>query len=483
MKLNKVASLCALACAALSGQVSAANLSAAEQAIVNDANTNGRVVFVSGASAVQAGFSSIANSLFVGGGIRFADTAVSGATRNYEAVAGKLISAAGGWAANTNVIFVYRVKGGSVWGVNPVAREEAIDSLKVTSATCGGAAATAGAGTQSSPYVCTIGTAVPDAGVSDVAPVLFDGAFNTEGETAAAALSAEELALLTSTPIYSLAFAVPVTNNVPLVHLNKAAVAAIAGGSINTWNQVDSSLPADDIVMCRRVPGSGSQAVFNMYFGNYPCGTANGPADRYASAAWDDSTRKFTVTPGTGGLVVVENSSSGDVRKCLDAAVNGGSYTTSDRDGNPVTVNFGAGGHKAIGVLSADSLSNSKTTGKWQFRSLDGAGTYTWDNTANAPVASGTGKFPTLASLTNGSWDLQGWISFNVPARTTGDKAALLSNFVAKAQDPAVLASLTNLKNVAAAISTDANPLAAGAQVMRAQYLGANQCAPLNRLN
>ena len=138
MKLNKVASLCALACAGLSGQVSAATLSAAEQTIVNDANTNGRVVFVSGASAVQAGFTAVANALFVGGGIRFTDT--TGTSRNYEAVAGKLINAAGGWAANTNVIFVYRVKGGSVWGVNPVAREEAIESLKVTAATCGGAA-------------------------------------------------------------------------------------------------------------------------------------------------------------------------------------------------------------------------------------------------------------------------------------------------------------------------------------------------------
>jgi PBP superfamily domain len=476
MKLNKIASLCVLACAAVSGQAFAA-MTAAEQAILNDANANGRVVFVSGASAVQAGFDQIASSLFAGGGIRFANT--TGSSRNFEAVAGKLLTAAGGWAANTNVIFVYRVLGGSVQGVNPVARAEVIDSLKVTAATCGAT----GSGTQAAPYVCTLGTAVPDAGISDVAPALFDSQYNTEGETAAAALSADELALLTSTPIYSLAFAVPVTKNVPLVHINKPAVAAIMAGSIGTWDQVDSSLPADDIVICRRVPGSGTQSVYNMYFGNYPCGLSNGPADRYASGAWDDATRKFTVTPGSGGLVVVENSTSGDVRKCLDTAATGGTYTTSDRDGQPVTVQFTAAGNKAIGVLSADSLSSSKTTGNWQFRSLDGAGTYTWDNTAVAPVASGTGKFPTLANLVNGSWDLQGWISFNVPARTVGNKAAFLGNFVKKAQDPAVLAALTNLKNVAAAISTDANPLPPSAQTVRAQYLGGNQCGPLNRLN
>ena len=176
--------------------------------------------------------------------------------------------------------------------------------------------------------------------------------------------------------------------------------------------------------------------------------------------------------------MVVENSTSGDVRSCLDKAVTGGTFAGKDRDGNAVAVDFGAGGHKAIGVMSMDSLKDSKAAGNWQFRSLDGAGTITWDNTAIAPVTTGTGKFPTLANLIDGTWDLQGWISFQIPDRTTGAKKALAEAFLLQAQNPAILSTIADLKNVAAAIPGGAY---SGAQVMRAQYLGNNQCAPLNR--
>jgi hypothetical protein len=475
MQVKKIVSLCAVAFTAMAGQAHAA-MSAAEQAIVNDAVTNGRVLFISGASATQKGFTGIINAMFTGTTIRFANT--TGSSKNYEAVAGKLAAGAGAWS-NQNVIIIDRVLGGSVWGVNPVARATAIESLDVTSATCG----STGSGTSAAPYVCSVtpeaGFQVPDAGVSDIAPNLFQAPYNTEGETAAESLTAAELASMSAKPIYSLAFGVPVTKNVPLVNLNKATVSAIMTGNVGTWNQVDASLPADDIVVCRRVPGSGTQSVDNLYFGNFPCSSGfNVPADRYASGAWDDAARTYTVTGATGGLVVVENSTSGDVRNCLDKAVTGGTMPGSDRDGNAITVDFGAGGHKAVGVMSMDSLKDSKSTGNWQFRSLDGAGTITWDNTSNAPVTTGTGKFPTLASLIDGTWDLQGWISFQIPTRTTGAKKALAEAFLLKAQNPAVLAGVTDLKNVAAAIPGGAY---SGAQVMRAQYLNNNQCAPLNR--
>lgn len=491
MQVKKIVSLCAIACAAMAGQAHAA-MSSTEQGIVDDAVTNGRVIFISGASATQKGFTSIISAMFSGTPIRFANTTAS--SKNYEAVAGQLTAAAGSWPAGSNVIIIDRVLGGSVQGVNPVARATPIESLDVTSATCGDT----GAGTSASPYVCTTtpvaGYMIPDAGVSDVAPALFQSPYNTEGEEAALALDPTELAELVATPIYGLAFGVPLTNNLPLFNLNKAAVSAIMAGSVGTWKQVDVSLPVDDIVVCRRVPGSGTQAVDNLYFGNYPCSDTlvNVPADRYASGAWDDATRTYTVNGGTGAVVVVENSTSGDVRSCLNKAVEAKtstdasgyvSYTGSDRDGNAVTVKFKTGvDHKAIGVLSMDSLKDSKTTaagGNWQFRSLDGAGIITWDNTANPVATSGTGKFPTLASYLDGTWDLQGWISFNVPNRTTGDKKAVLDQFLVKAQNPAILASITDLKNVTAAIPGGTYTTG---QVLRSAYLNNNQCAPLNRI-
>lgn len=487
MKLNKLSALCAIACATLSGQAMAA-MSTADKTVLDDAVNNGRVVYISGASAVQKGFDAIVNSMFSTGGVRFKDNQASA---NYEGAAGPLTTAAGGWPVGTNVAVIYRVKGGSGYGVFPVARNQGIEVMALNSTVCGAT----GAGTNASAYICPISatTMIPDAGISDVAPALFINPYNTEGETAAASLTASELAVLTSTPLYHLAFGLPVTATVPTtVAFNRSIVASILTGNVGTWDMVDSSLPADDILICRRTPGSGTQAVFNLYYGNYPCDTSaafNAPLDRTVSAAWNASTRTFTVPAGNlGGPVVIENASSGDVRKCLDAADAGGSYTTTDRDGHNVAVTI-TGAHKAIGVLSADSLGNSVLTpvagqsiggsnAKWQFRSLDGAGTFTWDNAAVAPVATGTGKFPTLANFIDGTWDAQGLESFNVPNRTTGNKAAFLANLVIKAQDPAVLAGIASLKYVSGAVPGGSYT---GPQVMRTAYVNNNQCAPLNR--
>lgn len=501
MKLSKISVLCALACAGFAGQASAQVTGSPAAAIVNDANANGRVLYISGASAVQGGLGQIAASLFTGTNYFFTPSVASGRTSSdYRAYAGKLATSAGGWAAGTNVIIINRARGGSVQGVNPVARGTSIESLAVTAASC-----TTGTGTSGDPFRCnTLDSRVPDAGVSDVAPALFDGLFNTEGEPAEPALNPTELASLTATPIYGLAFGVPLTKNLPAVNLNRSAVSAIMTGNAGTWDAINSTLPADDILLCRRVNGSGTQAVANLYFGNYPCSTgsrANTPADRASGSAWN-GVNQFVVEGDTGFLNVVENSSSGDVRTCLNTAFDAAakpfnaaadattgvgytSYNTADRAGNPVTVRMRDGRpHKAIGVLSMDSLSSSTTTSKFTFRALDGAGEITWNGAiGTAPVTTGTGKFPTLASYVDGTWDQQGWISFNLPSTTTGNKAALAADFVTQARSPAILQSLANLRWVAAGIPgvTDNSPL--GGQVLRAGYLGGDQCAPLNRNN
>jgi len=494
MQIKKLALFCAVACASMAGTAQAA-MTSDQQSVISSAllgddgvtgdvakDADQRVIFISGASAVQKGFTGIISTMFTGTPIYFSNTSVAGASRDYEGVAGTLAAGTGAWAGKT-AIFVYRVKGGSVYGVNSVARQDLIDSLNVTT-TCG----INGDGSAATPFDCGTVKRKPDAGVSDVAPAMFQSPINTESAigdepNGVPALTEVELATLTATPIYGLAFGVPVTKNVGLVDLNKAAVSAIMAGGVGTWDKVDPSLPADDVVICRRVPGSGTQAVENLYFGGYPCSESlfNVPADRYSSAAWNEGTRSYTIGANTGGVVVVENSTSGDVVNCLEKAVSGGSYTTKDRAGvTGVTVNFVGAGHKAIGVLSMDSLSKSKTTGNWQFRSLDGAGTITWDNTNDPVATSGTGKFPTKASFTNGVWDMQGWVSFNLPSVTTGPKLEVLNAFVTNAQSPDILSNVTDLKNVAGAMPFTADANSTG-NVLRAGYLNNNQCGPLNR--
>lgn len=498
MQIKKIAVLVSLACGIV-GSVNAALPTGPNSVtdVINTANAGNRVFFLSGASATQGGLAAIESTLFAAGSFRFADSDQSitpKPTKNFEAIAGTIAAGNGPWSGQT-AIFIYRVKGGSVFGVNSVAKAEAIETLVVKAANCG----SAGSGTAALPYVCDASDGspakphlVPDAGVSDVAPKFFQKPYNTEGETPAEALTVSELEEFSgtgyTTPVFTLGFAPAVTNNVN-VPLNKAAIAAIMTANVGTWDQVDASLPADDIVVCRRVQGSGTQAVFNNYFGGFPCASAsNVPASRENSGAWD-GVIDYTVNAGSGGIAVIENSSSTDVRNCLTAAANpaGASYTTSNRDGAKVTVTFGpkAGGHKAIGVLSMDSVGSSNAAGAWSFRSLDGQGTVSCTGTCPAsttPIAAGTGKFPLAASLINGTWDLQGWVSFNLPKRTANNpaKAGIAAGFLKKAQDPTVLLGVNNFKHVAAALPTSISGYS-GAGVSRAEYLGADQCAPLNR--
>ncbi len=479
MKFNKIA---IAACLAATGLSANAAMSAAAAALVSQATASGQIVFISGASAVQKGFQQLVSNMVTGDTYFNNDGTTALNSSGYVAVAGNLTNATGTWAAGSAVIVIYRNSGGSVYGVNSVARAQAIQSLLVDS-TCG----SVGDGSAATPYKCTSTastTRVPDAGMSDVAPIFFTNPVNTEGETADTALTGAERGLLTSKPMYAQAFGIPVTKNVPATaQFNRATVAAIMSGNIGDWSSVVGA-GAGDIVICRRTPGSGSQAVVNMWAGNYPCSNTASqlPLARDDSGAWDSVARTFTVAngAGAGSPIVIENDSSGNVRTCMDKAVTGGTYTAKDRSGNNVTVDFGTGGYKAIGVLSLDSLGSSLTTGNWQFRSLDGAGMITGDglSTTVGPVTSGTGTFPTVAALNTGDWSMQGWTSFNIPARTTGAKLAFVNAFLAQAQSPTVLAAVKETKWTASAIPTGSN---ASAQTLNVSYVNGNQCAPLNR--
>lgn len=119
MQIKKSVALCALALAGLAGQAQAAALTSAQKAVIDDANANNRILFISGASAVQKGFTGIISALIPGAKTFYTDkngkdTAGKANTHSYEAVAGVLDSAAGGAWAGKNVIVIYRVAGGSV---------------------------------------------------------------------------------------------------------------------------------------------------------------------------------------------------------------------------------------------------------------------------------------------------------------------------------------------------------------------------------
>jgi len=521
MKLRHIAIAAAAVAAAVSAN--AAGLSTVDQNTLKATMTAGRYVSIAGASAVQAGFEALIASV-LNNPVFYVDTS-NAAGANYIAVSGTLKNAVGGLNTTNQVVIHYRVAGGSYNGIYPVARSLAIDALDVTNCS-----STLGLGTAASPYVCTtrgpnststnkVGL-IPDAGISDVAPEFFTVTDNLEGETLPTALSNAEVSSMTTTPLYVQGFGIPLSRTVQSsLVMTKPLYSAIMTGAYSDWNQLPGASATADkgpLVICRRIAGSGTQAVTNLFAGNTGCTAASVPtADRAASGAYATvgGVRSYVasrVALATGanntGLIVVENNTSGDVRKCLDAAYYGGTYTTADRDSKTqLTVDFGAGGYKAIGVLSMDSVGRSTNTlvnsgatlgnanGTWQFRALNGTGKITGDgitaaNIASpvAPVASGTGILPTLANIQTGDWAMQGYESFNVRNSDSGtDKQGVVQAVANAAQSAAVLRGIANLSWASLAlpdfVTGNTTAAADASNVVQAAHASNDQCAPLQR--
>lgn len=375
------------------------------------------VVYLSGASAPDNFLADIAEGMMTG--------VTHYSASNYKAFAG---SANGipGVTNGTKVLFIKRSAGGSAFGVGPVARAQRVKTIDVTNCT-------SGAGTKASPFVCAITGAdpgeanhalaanaglVPDFGISDVEPAMFQGPLNTENDTDP--LSGDEVARLTVQPVNQLMMGLAATNTLPAsTHLSRAVYGAMLNGQVQTWDQVDPSLDGD-VVVCRRSEGSGTQTSYNWFFGNFPCSTNESgsvaPARMSDSYGYKVSGSGTTADPyiidASAGYTVIENASSGNVRSCLQAANDGTNYTfttwdSEEQKNNTFRVNFAESGpKKAIGVVSLDSYTNAAGA-KFSFRHLDGAGSYNYDSVTKtfSSSAGATGVAPSKANLLAGKYD------------------------------------------------------------------------------
>jgi len=391
-KLNPLAAACAAALGLSAGNALA--LTAFEAPDVE--------IYLSGASAPQNLLGEIANKFFdAGQGIFvYHDNNATAATftddgRSYRAYYGvvKNDPSINPALVGKKVRLINRAKGGSVWGVNPVARAEAIANLKISMADCV---------LNTSIYRCpeqgsdatqnNTANRVPDFGVSDVEPNMFKGPLNVE--FGAVQLSASEATIFGGTQFgaSSLMMGMVATDSVPsTLKLSTADYGAMLTANVPVWDLVGDGSVTGPVTVCRRVQGSGTQASYNWYFNNFPCTTdslaGNGstaPARMADSAGFDDgngdgipdgslgtSGDPIEINPDVG-YTVVENPSSGNVRDCLARAQSGTDHQFTGDDGKVYKVLFSkAGVDKAIGVLSLDSL-NSESG--WSFRALDGAG-------------------------------------------------------------------------------------------------------------
>ena len=506
MKINKLSAACALALAGVSGQALAlAPYEAQTIGLVNGKD----YVYLSGASAPQNFLGLLAGQLFDAGFITYYD---NGGTPGVTTDDGNLYRAYFGTLKNDasipaslrgkTVRLLDRAKGGSVWGVIPVARAEAIATLKMDAASCvldTGIYRCAEAGVDpatvadpANPLSNPSFNKVSDFGVSDVAPNMFKAPYNVE--FGSSQLSTVEVSKLTSFPVNTLMMGLAVTNPIPTTtYLSRAAYGSMLSGSVQDWTSVSSTLaPAagTQVVVCRRVPGSGTQSSYNWFFNNFPCATrSEAGSGQIAPARMSDSASGVVSGTGTAadpfiidpsmGYTVLENSSSGNVRDCLKKASSGGVHTFKDEEGKSYSVNFGSGGYGAIGVVSLDSTGRESG---WSFRNMDGAGDYKL--VSGNPVVTGTGVAPSKANLIEGNYDFAAELTMQYRNTTVNGVAplpagslakAFVDMFIQKAGQPAF-----NTVAWTAALPNAVN--APGApNVAKATRFG-NMCAPLQRL-
>lgn len=427
----------------------AAALPAAVKTDLDAVNTTGRIIYVVGSDVLQPYLAEIAQSIFNGSTVRFSDTNALGASRNYEAILGTIQTGAGTWAGQ-KALLIYRVKGGATVGIQSTASQQAIESLAVTSTACG----STGSGTQISPYSCPTslgsGNRIPNAVITDSNVGISNFFENISGEDPPLGASPTQLETLESIPLFSRMEGVALTNTVgPDVKLNRASIAAIYTANVTNWNQVSRSEPvSEDMVICLHTPGSGTRMTSNLFFNRLGCGDAASVAKRGdndvnfdGTPKWNPETKNYVIKRSSGLPSYIENSTDADVRACLNAAALGGTYVTGDRSGvRDVQVTFVGSGHRAIGVLSLDSLAFSSSTGSWQFRSVNGAGKMTMNS--GTISSTGTGLFPTRENHFDGTWDLTSVPQLNFPRGLIGARREFLEYFARTVGSPAFLASI-----------------------------------------
>ncbi|OGA99931.1 MAG: hypothetical protein A3E25_19630 [Burkholderiales bacterium RIFCSPHIGHO2_12_FULL_69_20] len=272
-----------------------------------------------------------------------------------------------------NLAFFKRDAGGSAQGVFPVGVPSNTANLLVNaSCTSTGNAASfdPAVGTTTPSYLCKSSENVraPDLGFSDVEPRFFKG-LNALSGFSSAGLTPAQVAGLTVVPTFQTVMAVGVSNalytalqtaqntaGVPSVP--RTVIASMTRGDLQDpqgglgWHALGVANPTQQVNICRRAAGSGTQAAANLMFSDFPCNSSNVnvPAKNGDSYINDDFAGGNTLTPPTwteGSFYVYEASSSGNVANCL--------------------TNANAAGGYAIGNISRDT----PPTANWKFVALD----------------------------------------------------------------------------------------------------------------
>lgn len=478
MKLKTIVAACALACTS-------------QAYALAPTTTPDVTLFISGSSALQTMIGQVAKSMFVNGvtatdktDVFFDGTAAAASGKNYRGYFGVANAAAiaaypsletaPGSGIGKKVLIRETALGGSIQGVNPVALSQTVGSINMAGCVMP-TTPLVDAATGISVYSCTgvqTPALVPDAGISDVEPATLEATINLPA--GGVALSPAQLTALTQKGVLGVVMGIVTTTGSPFTNLTKGQVTGLMGGNIPDWSLIDATATGKSVIVCRRGAGSGTQASINASFFGAPCMTGalspltfNGTTAPLAS----------TLPVAAGSVVVVENSSSGNVKTCMAAAKNGtmvnavGSQAIDVKTGNLValgaanSVVLPAGGY-GIGVLGLDG----GTTANYQFSAINGVAA----TTANAS----TGAYDVVVQATfNDRGDMTATPKgdlFALFAQYAGDPTILGTGGAAGAPIPGV-AALSENGWAAPALFNAAYP------VLRVGNFG-NTCQPLSTL-
>lgn len=406
---------------------------------------------------------------------------------NHRAYTFRTKVAIGSWPVGTPVLVTKRDQGGSSQGVTPLLNGgDANQAHMLVDASCTTAAGGVSPATDIAKpgFLCAgTTTAKAHAGFSDVEPSLLQATINggtnldTSGLDAAgfvqnifavavnkklylALQKAQGLVPAGATAIDESAAAQP---SIPKTFIAGALTGQLLGSSATSkkgWNllvpaSVDSNINNKRINVCRRTPGSGTQAASNLFFANNPCG---GSANQYTPTAGTTSATLAVL----GSLTTLQNSSSGTVETCLK--------TVDDLADS-------TGGGYAFGVLGRENNPTPTVNGvqqdkQYRYVKLSGA------TPSRAALISGEYDFAVESSM---QWAKAG--AANAPS---ADVLALLTKMRGEMGKAAVLQSLdADLQNGLAALPSTFTGAWADLDAVTKSYtshtnrISANSCSPV----
>lgn len=346
---------------------------------------------------------------------------------NHRAYSFRTKVAIGTWPVGTPVLITKRDAGGSAQGVTPLLNGgDAAQTHLLVDASCTAAPGGLSPATDilKPGFICGSTTAgLAHAGFSDVEPALLQAAVNggsgldVSGLDAAgfvqnifavavnkklylALQKAQGLVPASATTVDESAAAQP---SIPKTFIAGALTGQLNGSSTSKkgWNllipaSVDSNINNKRINVCRRTPGSGTQAASNLYFANNPCG---GAANQFNPTA---GTTNATLAV-TGALTTLQNSSSGAVETCLktvddlaDSTGGGYAFGVLGRENNPNAIVNGVASEKQYRYVKLSGATPSRAAliaGEYDF-AVEASMQWAKAGAANAPAAD------TLALLT-----------------------------------------------------------------------------------